>query len=303
MFNSIGVIGQGFVGTAVREGLRHAFRIVTCDKKELGVLSVYVLSAIPRNVIGFNEKEYGGIFNLLEYVDGPVFVCVPTPMKRNGSCDISIVYDVMSELQAAACELDRQVTVILKSTVPPGTTTALHLLYDNLNICFNPEFLREVSPNEDFANQDRIILGGSGVALEQALCVFEKAFPSVRICGVASDVAEMVKYVTNVFLATKLSLSNELYQICESLGINWEDVWKVVALDKRLSKSHWQVPAPDGNGLGWGGSCFPKDLNSLMRVAIDNGVDPKVMRAAWEKNLEVRPERDWEKLIGRAMVE
>ncbi len=305
-FNSIGVIGQGFVGTAVREGLRHAFDVATYNKKEEDVVYTYLKPCTTERAERQKPMRHpvGGVVycELLRSVDGPIFVCVPTPMKLDGSCDISIIHDVLHELQAAARELDRRVVVILKSTVPPGTTAALNDLYDDLDICFNPEFLREVSPNEDFANQDRIILGGVGNALEQALCVFEKAFPSVRICCMYSVVAEMVKYVTNVFLATKVSLANEISQVCGVLGIDYEEVWKVVALDKRLTESHWMVPGPDGH-YGFGGSCFPKDLNSLMHIASENGVDPKVMRAVWEKNLEVRPERDWEQLIGRAVVD
>ena len=313
MFNSIGVIGQGFVGTAVREGLRHVFDIETYDKKEKDFVYTYLKSWSTKDKDGHGSisslSQYSmrhlvgdaAYCELLRAVDGPVFVCVPTPMKLNGSCDISIIHDVLHELQAAARELDRRIAVILKSTVPPGTTSALNNLYDDLDICFNPEFLREVSPNEDFANQERVILGGD--VLEQARYVFRKAFPAVPIYETNSDMAEMIKYATNVFLATKVSLANELYQICEVLGIDYMGMIGLAALDKRLGESHWQVPAPDGNGFGWGGSCFPKDLNSLMWVAIDNGVDPKVMRAVWEKNLEVRPERDWERLVGRAVVE
>ncbi len=305
MFQSVGVIGQGFVGTAVREGLRDAFDVVTYDKKEKDIICTYLAPNSQyidvrnpmRHPVG--DEVY---CELLRSVDGPIFVCVPTPMKPDGSCDTSVVEDVLFDLNTAASELDRNVVVILKSTIPPGMTERWNGIYDFLQICFNPEFLREASPNEDFANQDHIILGGREPVLEQAHHVFATAFPSVPIYEMCSNVAEMVKYVTNVFLATKVSLANEISQVCGALGIEYEEVWKAASLDHRLGESHWRVPGECGKA-GFGGSCFPKDINSLMRVAIDNGVDPKVMRAVWEKNLEVRPERDWEKLIGRAVVE
>jgi UDPglucose 6-dehydrogenase len=118
----------------------------------------------------------------------------------------------------------------------------------------------------------------------------------------------MVKYTANCFLATKVSFANEIKQITDSLELNYDEVIRLATLDKRLGNSHWQVPGPmvasDGSGRylpGFSGSCFIKDINALINVAKSSGVSPTVLQAAWHKNVEVRPERDWEALVGRAI--
>jgi UDPglucose 6-dehydrogenase len=114
----------------------------------------------------------------------------------------------------------------------------------------------------------------------------------------------MVKYFTNCFLATKVIFSNEMKQVCDPLNIDYDKVVEYALYDERLGRSHWSVPGPDGS-LGFGGHCFPKDLNALIEVAKNNSVDPRILRCVWEKNLEIRNEndRDWEKMTGRAVSE
>ena len=117
--------------------------------------------------------------------------------------------------------------------------------------------------------------------------------------------------MTNNFLAVKVSFANEMYQICQALGedVDYDKVVEYAKLDPRLGNRHWAVPGPMPNSItgqfcaGFSGSCFVKDLNSMISLSKSLNVDPKVMRAAWEKNLEVRPERDWEALKGRAVVD
>jgi len=161
-------------------------------------------------------------------------------------------------------------------------------------------------------NQNRIILGGPRPWINKVKQVFEAAFPNVPIIKTSSTTAEMVKYVTNVHLAVKVALANEFYQICAALdvmgaNIDYDKVIEYATLDKRLGNSHWKVPGPmpaDDTGepaFGFGGSCFVKDINALICLAKILEVDPKVMTGAWHKNMEVRPQRDWEKLIGRAI--
>jgi UDPglucose 6-dehydrogenase len=111
----------------------------------------------------------------------------------------------------------------------------------------------------------------------------------------------MVKYVANTFLATKVSFANEINQICKRSQIDYDDVIKLATLDERLGESHWEVPGPDGH-YGFGGSCFPKDVNGLASFASQIGIEPSMLLATWHKNLEVRPEKDWESLIGRAIT-
>ena len=115
----------------------------------------------------------------------------------------------------------------------------------------------------------------------------------------------MVKYLTNNFLTVKVAFANEMHQICQSLekaglNVDYDKVVEYAKYDERLGSSHWAVPGPDGK-FGYSGSCFPKDINAMISVGDRLHVDTPVLDGAWKKNLEVRPERDWEKLIGRAV--
>ena len=110
----------------------------------------------------------------------------------------------------------------------------------------------------------------------------------------------MVKYFINTFLAVKVSFANEMKQICESAGLDYDDVRRLALFDNRIGKSHLMVPGPDGE-LGFGGTCFPKDINALISFAKENNIDPIVLQAAWDKNLQVREEKDWLTMFGRAI--
>lgn len=240
------------------------------------------------------------------------FVCVPTPMKEDGSCDTSIIDDILREMS----EIPGDRIAVVKSTVPPGTTEKWNKVFQEtgLRVVFCPEFLREVSALEDMRNQDRIILGGPKPSANVIRDLFRLAFPDVDVHKTSSTNAEMVKYVVNTFLATKVSFANEMSQICDKLyeqeqDVDYDRIIELASLDKRLGTSHWKVPGPmmadDGSGRllrGWAGSCFIKDVNALLYVAKLIGVDAKVLRGSWEKNLEVRPEKDWENLVGRAVT-
>ena len=179
--------------------------------------------------------------------------------------------------------------VAIKSTVPPGITKRLSEKYPNLNIGFNPEFLTERNAIEDFKNQDRVIIGGDLAFIYALRHCHQVAFHKVPIYECDSTEAEMVKYVTNVHLAVKVSLANEFSEICDKLDISYDKVVELATKDLRLGKSHWSVPGPDGH-LGFGGTCFPKDINALMHVAKQIGIDPIVMSAAWNKNITIRKE-------------
>ena len=279
----IGIIGQGFVGTAVREGLKKYHTIRTYD-----------LDETKRNCDSIEE---------LVDKSTVLFVCLPTPMKKDGSCDTSIVEAMITELDNLA--LVRQCSnrvVVIKSTIPPGTTERLNDECEHIQVIFNPEFLTEANFIEDFKNQDRIIIGGPRPASTKVRQLFYKAFPKAHIIKTGSTTAEMVKYMTNTFLATKVSFANEIFEICERLGIDYDKVTEYATYDERLGKSHWSVPGPDGH-YGFGGSCFPKDINALISVAKDKlDLYPNTLIGAWETNCEVRPEKDWEQLKGRSVI-
>ena len=276
----IGIVGQGFVGTAIREGLKDFYEVKTFDVN----LSLCNSSSLQEVVLSSDI----------------IFQCLPTPMKNTGECDLRIVEGALSDIDTICYNNDVKKIVIIKSTVPPGTTQKLDESFANIDIIFSPEFLTEANSINDFKNQTRIILGGSRPATSIVKTMFRKPFPQVPIVKTGSKTAEMVKYFINTFLATKVSFANEIKQICDKTDVDYDKVVEYSLYDSRIGRTHLSVPGPDGS-LGFSKSCFPKDINALIYIAECLGVDPKVMKAAWEKNLEVRPERDWENLKGRAV--
>lgn len=272
----IGIIGQGFVGNSVKEGLKTFFQIETYDIIE--------------------KKSSVDNIKMIHEISDVVFVCLPTPMKQSGECDLSIVKSVLSELNSYGKKI-----VVLKSTVPPGTCDMLSQEYSNLMIVFNPEFLTEANAVNDFINQDRIVLGGNS---EQTLKIIEDlfrvAFKEIPILKTSTKTAEMVKYVTNCFLATKVSFANEIYTICKKSEIDYDQMINIVQFDKRMGDTHWRVPGPDGD-MGYGGHCFPKDMSALIYYASLLDYYPNVITGAIQTNNDVRTDRNWENMKGRAV--
>ncbi len=275
---TIGIIGQGFVGTAVNEGLAKHYYIHTYD---------------------IAKKSTCKSIEELSTKSDVIFVCLPTPMEKDGSCHLGIIEPVLNDLNhILKCK-----TIVVKSTVPPGTTEKWNKTFKNINIVFNPEFLTEANSIEDFKNQNRIIVGGKRPATTKVARIFKKVFPKVPIIKTGSTYAEMVKYVTNCFLATKVSFANEIYQICDQLDIDYDKVIEYAQHDERLGYSHWMVPGPDGD-YGFGGHCFPKDLNALINLAEKLGLelDVNVLKSALKTNNRQRSDRDWEQQKGRAVI-
>ena len=270
----IGIVGQGFVGNAVYNKFKDYYELYTYDLDENKCNST------------IEETMNNDI----------VFVCLPTPMNSDGSCNISIVDETIDRI----FKYGVSTTVIIKSTIPPGTTKALSDKYPSLELVFNPEFLTEANAAEDFKNQNRIILGGSVESTDKVGNIFSVVFPNIPILKTDSTHAEMVKYLTNSFLATKVSFANEMYKICEKLDIDYDKVVEYSTFDERLGKSHWSVPGPDGD-FGYGGHCFPKDVKALIHLSEELGMYPTMLRATDRKNDVVRTDRDWERMKGRAV--
>ena len=299
---SVAVIGQGFVGGSLTTVMsEHGFTVYTYDKTGKRAPG----GRCPRED-GFEADSVAGLVDACERVPGfpgVYFVCVPTPMYEDGSADLSIVQGVLEELASVAGER----TAVVKSTVPPGSTETWNKMFGprGLHVVFNPEFLTEANALDDMRNQNRIVLGGPRPWINTVKQVYQTAFPKVPVIKTSSTTAEMVKYTTNCFLATKVAFANEMAQICETLDshgfdIDYDKVVEYAKVDPRLGTSHWSVPGPDGD-RGFGGHCFPKDIRALMKVAEEFGVRPRVMLGAWEKNQEVRMDRDWERQVGRAV--
>ena len=279
----IGIIGQGYVGTAIKVGFEPYYDLETYDK--------------------YNEdKSTCGLSDMVAECE-VIFVGVPTPMNEDGSCHTDIVESVVKDIDKWSSRYHKDVSpiVVIKSTVPPGTTDRLHRKYKNVNVVFNPEFLTEANFIEDFKTQDRIILGGTRKGTNLLRQVYSKVFPTAHIIKTGSKTAEMVKYMTNSYLATKVSFANEIYQICQKINIDYDKVVEYATLDERLGKTHLSVPGPDGD-LGFGGHCLPKDLNALITFAQNLDLEPIVLETVNWVNDKFRKNRDWEEMKGRAVV-
>jgi UDPglucose 6-dehydrogenase len=148
--------------------------------------------------------------------------------------------------------------------------------------------------------QSRIILGGKEKLISRVKELFEQRFSNKHIILTDSTTAEYIKYMNNSFLATKVSIMNEFKKLGDLIGVDWEKALYGFASDGRIGDSHLQVPGPDGL-LGYGGTCFPKDVNAILKFAEKNGVVMHTIEGGWKTNLEVRPEKDWEKMKGRAV--
>ena len=225
----IGIIGQGFVGNAVYQKFKNYYDVFTYDLDETKCNSTFDVVA---------RCEY-------------VFICLPTPMNYDGSCNVSIVEEMIDKVDKVGITKG----MVVKSTIPPGTTQMWNEKFDT-NIVFNPEFLTERNAVNDYENQKRIILGGPRPTTTELRRIFSKVFPSADIIKTDSTHAEMVKYTTNTFLSVKVSFANEMYRLCDKLGIDYDKVIEYATYDERLGKSHWSVPGPDGD-YGFGGHCLP----------------------------------------------
>lgn len=275
----IGIIGQGYVGSAIKEGFKDYYTLDTYDK--------------------FDENKTTSSVKHIAVTSDIIFVCVPTPMEKDGSCHIDIVENVIEEINSYIT--DEQPVIVIKSTIPPGTTEKLNQKFENLIIIFNPEFLTEAKFLEDFKNQKRIILGGDRRGTNLLRQVYSKVFPNATIVKTGSNTAEMVKYFINSFLGTKVSFANEMKIICDNVGVDYDKVIEYATYDDRLGKTHWAVPGPDSD-FGFGGHCLPKDINGLISLAKQLNCGTEVLESVLRVNDNVRTNRDWEDMEGRAVI-
>jgi UDPglucose 6-dehydrogenase len=286
---TIGVIGHGYVGHAVEVFFHKVFDVKVHDKakEELHTL---------KDVVSSSEV---------------VFVCVPTPMRPDGSCYTGIIEDVLSAIATTANDIERNLNsfiVVVKSTVYPGFTQKMKERFPGMRLLFSPEFLTEKNSIDDFEKTRRVILGGDVEDARVAFKYFEARLPekiannTTVVLQVEPAVAEMTKLYTNGILMTKILFSNEVYQVCQKLGINYEEVRTLACIDPRIGTSHTSVPGHDGQ-LGAGGHCFPKDINNLRHVARKLGINEKMFTAVIDRNNELREEKDWEKMKGRAVID
>ena len=265
---SVGIVGNGFVGGAVANGLKDF-----CD--------VRIYDVDPeRSTHRYNDVVFSEF----------VFVCLPTPMYdvEGGDCNLSIVEKFFEELPTI-CEG----IFVLKSTVPIGTTRRLREKYPHLKIVHNPEFLTAANANRDFVNADRHVIGGNEEWTTPLREFYEYCYPNIPVFTMQSEESECVKYFANCFLATKLMVFNEMKILTESIpDVDYDTIMKGVISDRRIGKSHYNVPGPDGE-YGFGGTCFPKDINALIHTMCKHDMNPMILNAVWEQNKNFRMQWDW----------
>jgi len=283
----IGIIGRGFVGSAVAHGFSQS---TGYDAKIL-----------------VHDKDASKSLNSLEEVikeSDVVFISVPTPSNKDGSINLEILENCFEDIYKKSIELNSFDPIyLIRSTVVPGTSKKIQERFKKLNIVFNPEFLTERSAQFDFISQTRIILGSDiKEKTKKVKDLYQHRFgKTISFVETNFESAEMIKYVCNTFFATKVSFLNEMKILSDKVEAKWDDVLEGFIRDGRVGNSHTSVPGPDGK-LGFGGSCFPKDIQALIFFAEQNNIELSVLKGAWKTNLLVRPEKDWEELEGRAIT-
>ncbi len=258
----IGIIGLGFVGNALLNGLNDDVKVLKIDPK---------LNTLTSDLFKFNPEI--------------VFLCVPTPMNDDGTQNISIVQKVISEINRG----NQNFLLVLKSTILPNHIEEISKSYNNF--IFNPEFLREKYANQDFVNSSSIIFGGDKKNTKIIADFYKNHTKCICKDYIFTDAisASLIKYSINSFLATKVVFFNQLKDIFENSTTNesWENFINAVASDKRIGSSHMDVPGPDGR-KGFGGPCFPKDTNALVEYSKNLKSEFSLLKKAISVNDKIR---------------
>jgi UDPglucose 6-dehydrogenase len=259
--DSIGIIGLGFVGEAIYRSFDHAF---------------------TDQVLIDPAKGYKDSYQNLAETAG-VFVCVPSPMSQDGSCDTSILESVLDNLK----NVNYTGVIISKCTAPPTVYTRLQKEFPNL--VHVPEFLTAANALNDYLNGTFAFIGGEVSAYrneaERLIKISQRELKQVYHCSIAE--ASLAKYTINSFLATKVVFMNELYQLANAVGCDYNTIARMVSADDRIGRSHMVVPGPDGS-FGFGGMCFPKDTSALLKFAESLGQNLNTLEAAVKKNTLLR---------------
>ncbi|GAB4389893.1 MAG: nucleotide sugar dehydrogenase [Thermodesulfovibrionales bacterium] len=302
----IGIIGTGYVGLVTGACFSEFGVYVTCVDRDEAKIAALKGGEIPFYEPGLKElvnrnMEQGRLdfsTDVKDAVDSSlvVFIAVGTPPRGDGSADMSYIESVAGDI---ARSLDGYKVIVTKSTVPVGTGRKLKEIMRSMlsgetdfDIASNPEFLREGSAIEDFMRPDRVIIGAESpqaVAilkdLYRPLYLIETPFVITEI-----ETAELIKYASNSFLATKISFINEMANLCDTVGADVHVVARAMGLDKRIGPKFLH-PGP-----GYGGSCFPKDTRALLHLAKERGVSMDVLEATIRAN-ERQREHAVEKIV------
>jgi len=261
--DDIGIIGNGFVGGAVRNGFSTVYNTFTYDTN--------------------TEKSTHTIEDIINNCKF-VFLCLPTPTKENGEIDLSYICDAFESIK----KYDTSNNIfIIKSTTIPGTCDLLSEQF-NIIIVSNPEFLTERYANQEFLNARSIIIGSNSTNIsEQIKNIYLPLNKNTNFILTDTKTAEMIKYTTNCFFASKIILMNEFYNICKAADIDFNTVKQGILSDSRIFPMHMDVPGHDGK-YGYGGKCFPKDISALTSYAKKLNVQVEVLSSVIQANKRLR---------------
>ena len=258
----IGIIGYGFVGQALSEGLKENVEVLKIDPKLKTTIS-----------------------DLKELKPEVIFICVPTPMDNDGNQNISILKSVLQDIK----KHDINGLIVVKSTVHPGNISVIEEIFPSF--VYNPEFLREKHANEDFINSSLIVFGGNKNSSSLLADIYLKHTKCVNKNYIYTDLisASLIKYAINTFLATKVIFFNEFYDLFNVLNKNesWTDFIGYLSKDPRIGDSHMMVPGHDGR-FGFGGACFPKDASAITKFADKNNVELSLIKNVINTNNKIR---------------
>lgn len=288
----ITVIGTGYVGLVAGACLADMGNNVICvdnnedklKKLENGIIPIYEpgLEELVKSNVSENRLRFTSNIDIAVKESEVCFIAVGTPQGEDGSADLQYVLGVAKEIAKA---MNGYKVIVDKSTVPVGTAKQVTELikqytkYD-FDVVSNPEFLKQGNAVDDFLSPDRVIIGSNS---EKATAIMQEIYAPFfrtgnRVIVMDVESAEMTKYASNSFLATKISFMNEIAQLCEKVGANAEMVRVGMSTDSRIGNK-FLFP-----GLGYGGSCFPKDVKALIKTGVDNGVDMNIIKSADETN-------------------
>ncbi|MBN2733728.1 MAG: UDP-glucose/GDP-mannose dehydrogenase family protein [Methanomicrobiaceae archaeon] len=291
----ITVVGGGYVGlvsAACFADTGHFVTIVDTDPVKVDMINSKKPPIYEKGLLDILKRTVGkNLSASTEYesvTDSDIsLICVGTPPGEDGSANLEYIRAAASSIGTIIGKTTgRYHVVAVKSTVPPGTTENIVKPYvlksskktdDDIGFVMNPEFLREGLAVYDFMNPDRIVIGSKS---RKAADIAEKLYSGIKgeILHTETTAAEMIKYTSNAFLATKISFSNEIGNICKILGIDVYDVMKGVGMDHRISPFFLNA------GAGFGGSCFPKDVSALVSLAKSKGINPVLLNSVLDVN-------------------
>jgi len=258
-YEKIGIIGHGYVGEAIAQVVMPPLESLIIDP----------------------IKGFTATFDEVKKNCSTIFICVPSPQDAKGNCDTSIIEEVLNNLQGYTG------TIVSKVTAPPKFYEEQSKKFPNL--VYIPEFLKANSHFTDFANAKWLIVGGTVSAYQREairICkMLQTDLTHIELCGIGE--AAFVKYSINSFLALKVVFMNELNQLAIAHNYDWKHLAYLIKMDERIGHSHTQVPGPDGH-YGFGGACFPKDTNALLKYAEELGVNLNTLDTAVKKNTLLR---------------